>query len=183
MPIIVACGATPAIGSASKSAGLSSADPPAVFDLGRGLRRHRRAAVEPQDLRGRPRRIAGGGVDRRPHEIVAGAVDQISIAVRLKIAAPCVEHAAVEDGLAVADARRFCHREVAVPIDRHEGADRRGLDRSLDGVGGRRQHIHGVGARRARQVGVHEILEAGIRRLERGRLRVCDIARDILQCK
>ena len=79
--------------------------------------------------------VAGGGVDRDAHQVIAGAIDQIAVLVGLEVAAPGVAVDPVKHRSVVSEVRRLLHDEEAPAVDRHEGADRGILDVALKGVG------------------------------------------------
>src|SRR5690606_32875712 len=115
-------------------------------------------------------------VDRNAHQVIAGPVDQITVLVDLEIAAARVILDAGKDRIVVDEIVRLLHHEEAIAVDRHEGADRGVLDVALHGVGRAGIRDHGAGELLGRRVFGDEIDEARVHALERGRLRVGDIA-------
>ena len=151
-----------------------------VLDLRRRLRRQE-ARVELQQLRHAADKVAGRRIDRNAHQIIAGAVDQIAVLVGREVAAPRVEIDAVEHRDIVREARRLLDHEKALAVDRHVGRDRSVLDVALHAVGRARIRDHVAGQLLAWIVVRDEIDEAGILALEAGRLRVGDVAGDVLE--
>ncbi len=92
-----------------------------ILNRGGGLRRNE-IVLELQHRRNVAERVAGLGIDRDAHQIVAGAVDQIAVGIDLEIAAAGIVGDAVERRHVVGDAGRLLHREEAVAVDRDVGA-------------------------------------------------------------
>ena len=151
-----------------------------VLDRRRCLRRHE-IVVELQHLRNAADGVPGRGVDRDAHEIIAGAVDQISALVELKIAGAGIIIDAVELRLIVGEADRLLDHEVAVAVDRHIGRDRRALDRSLHRVGGDGIDDDAAGRLLLRPGRGDQIGEARVGFLVARGLRVGDVAGNVLQ--
>ena len=80
-----------------------------------------------------------------------------------------------------ANARRLLHDEEAVAVDRHEGADRGRLDVALHGVGRARIGDHAAGELLGRLIVGDQIDEARVHPLERGGLRIGDVAGDVFE--
>ena len=79
--------------------------------------------------------VAGGGIDRDAHQVVAGAIDQVAVLVGLEVAAAGVEIDAAEHRPVVDEVLRLLHHEEALAVDCHERADRGVLDVALYVVG------------------------------------------------
>jgi hypothetical protein len=126
-------------------------------------------------------RAAGRRIDRKPHQVGARPVDQESVLIELKIAAPGVQVHAAENRLVAGEGARLLDDEIAVPVDRHERARLGILDVALHVVSRDRARQHAAGKLLAGQVVAHQIVELGVDALEPGRLRVRDVAGDVLQ--
>ncbi|GCC48040.1 hypothetical protein chiPu_0032424, partial [Chiloscyllium punctatum] len=114
-------------------------------------------------------------------EIIAGAVDEVTVLVELEIAAAGIAVDAVEHRRAVGEAAGLLHREEAVAVDRHEGRDRGRLHVALHRVGRARLRGDAAGELRGQRGLRDEVEEGGIDALEGRGLRVGDVAGDILK--
>lgn len=89
------------------------------------------AVLELQHLRDTAGQVAGAGVDRDAHQVIAGAVDQLPVLVELEVAATGVLIDSAESRPVVGKAVRLLDHKEAEPVNRHEGGDRRTLDVAL----------------------------------------------------
>jgi hypothetical protein len=152
----------------------------AVFDLRRRLRRQE-IVLELQDLRHAADQVSGRRIDRDAHQEIACPVDQEAVLVGLEVAAAGITLDAAEHRLVVDDGRRLFDREEAVAVDRHEGADRGGLDVALHRVGHARIGDHAAGQLLGRPLVGDQVDEAGVDALEGGGLRIGDVAGDVFE--
>src|SRR5581483_5334508 len=84
----------------------------------------------------------GSRDERRAHQVIAGAVDEIAVAVELIIAAPGI----IIDGAellrtALGRTIRLRHDEPAFAVDRHVGGDGFVVDGALHRIAGNRPGI------------------------------------------
>ena len=152
----------------------------AVVDL-RGRLGGEEIILELQDLRHAADQVAGGGIDRDAHQEVAGAVDQVAALVGLEVAAAGVVVDAVEHRTVVGHGGGLLHHEEAFAVDRHEGADRGALNVALHRIGHARIGGDAAGELLGRLLVRDQVDEAGVDALERGGLRIGDVAGDVLE--
>src|SRR5690606_994282 len=125
--------------------------------------------------------VARGAIDAQHLEVIAGAVDEITVLVELEVAAAREQIDAGEDRRAVRKRRRLLHDEIARPVDCHEGVDGGVLDVAMAIVGAARTREHAAGELQLRRRVRHQIGEARVDALEARGLRIGDIARDVFQ--
>ncbi len=152
----------------------------AVVDPG-GFLRRQEVVLESEHLRRTAGRVASGRVDRHALQVITGSVDEIAALVELEVTAAGEAVDAVEHRCAVGEVAGLLDREEAVAVDGHEGRDRCRLHVALHRVGGAGLRGHAAGELRGRGGLRNEVEERGIDALERGGLRVGDVARDVFQ--